>query len=143
MQETQLKAVDEFISNFKYIAYGFGIALGLIVFICGFLFKFIASKFHQFATDRNDIAELKQSLAITKNDVEALKDHETGKSSFSRGLYAITEKMAVFKSEQDNMKAQQKEMFDRCERRHVPPAYDYIEKRVDQRTFEGDDKRKS
>ena len=141
MQETQFKAIDEIVSNAKFIAYGFGIAIGVVLFLLGMVAKLVSKKFDQLTEDRNEISKLQQSLAITQNDVETLKDHEAGKSSFSRGLYAITEKMAVFRSEQDNIKAQQKEMFDRCERRHVAPA-EYHEKRVDQKDFEGDEKRK-
>lgn len=131
--QIQDQPISEVLTHFKYLVYGFGCACGVILFllgvICRITGKYVRTKLEQAADDRKQAAEdrkqlseLMQRVALTEQDIEAMKDHELARSSFSRGLYAISEKMSGFKIEFDNMKEELKDIRWKCERRHVPKA---------------------
>lgn len=131
--QIQDQSIGEVISHFKYLAYGFGGACGVILFllgvICKLVSKYVGAKIKQTdddrkqaEADRQHISELTKQIALIQQDLDGLKDHELARSSFSRGLYAVSEKLSGVKIEFDHIKDELKELRWKCERRHVPHA---------------------
>lgn len=127
--QIQDQPVSEVITHFRYILYGFGGACGVIVFLLGVVFKLVGAKIKQAEddrkqaeTDRQRISELSGQIDLVKQDVEGLKDHELARSSFSRGLYNVSEKLTGVKSDMDHMKEDLRDMKYKCDRWCIPPS---------------------
>ena len=143
MQATENTSLVEIVSNLRYILYGFGAALGFIMFLLGLLFKFWTAKIKKIEDDGERTNRICNDVSLIKKDIEVLKSHVEGQNAFTRGLYSISEKLANFKIEQDNLKEAMRDINERCERRHFHSAnYDGMERRRrrrdDRHDFEDD-----
>jgi hypothetical protein len=96
--------------SIKYIAYGFGIASGVILFLFGIIVKGLVAKVKKFDNDSKQLNEL-------ATDVEVIKSQDEGRNSFTRGLYAISERLAKIEVEQLSHKDRLKRIEDRCEQK--------------------------
>ena len=118
--------LGEILDNLGYVAIGFGIGLTLIVGLLGLVFKLVSEKFK---TDRQDrdalriaVNGVRQDVALLQQAVDSINDHDEGRASFTKGLYSVSERITAFQVIIDRVKLDLRDLFERCERRHVAPA---------------------